>query len=193
MGADGEQSGEVTRVLRRARDGESGVWDELLALVYDQLHGLARAHMGAERAGHTLQPTALIHEAWLRLQAAGEDSLQDRERFFRVASRAMRNILIDHARRRGAAKRGGGGSREALDASVEAYDERGVDLLAVEDALIELEEVDPKLVRIVELRFFAGLEQTQVAEVLGTSLRSVERGWATARAFLGSRLGEPPA
>lgn len=183
----------ATLLLQRLSDGDESAAAELLPLVHDELHRLARHHMAGERAEHTLQPTALVHEAWMRLVGGQGTEWEGRQHFLRVASRAMRNVLVDHARARRAERRGGDRGREPFDAAVELYEEGGVDLVALSDALEQLEGVDPELLRIVEMRFFGGLQNREVAEALGTSLRSVERGWATARAWLRGALDDPPA
>ncbi len=182
---------QTTLLLRRMDEGDPQAAERLLGLLYGELHEVARGFMGGERAEHTLQPTALVHEAWLRLAGGEHPSFADRAHFVAVAARAMRRILIDHARKRGAQKRGGKGTREALDEALLAYEQRGeADLLALHEALEELEGLDPQLVRIVEQRFFAGATNAEVARALGVSERTVERGWKTARAWLHGRLSD---
>ncbi|MCB9878253.1 MAG: sigma-70 family RNA polymerase sigma factor [Planctomycetes bacterium] len=170
------------RLLRAVSAGEAGAAEQLFPLVYDELRRLAGRLMGSERQDHTLQATALVNEAYLRLVAPGAD-YQDRGHFLRTAARAMRHVLVDHARARGAQKRAGG-HRADIDAdSLAAFDD-GQQVLAVDEVLARLAAVDPQLAQLVELRFFAGLDNPTAAEALGISLRSVERGWRTARAFL---------
>ncbi len=174
--------------------GDLDAAEQLLPIVYQELHQLARRLMGNERASHTLQATALLHEAWLRLAEPGGDYV-DRGHFLRVAARAMRHVLVDHARARAAHKRGNG-LRVDLDAEALAAPDDAASLLAVDETLARLHALDPQLAQIVELRFFGGLDNPSVAESLGISLRSVERGWRTARAFLirdldARRRGEP--
>ena len=174
--------------------GDLDAAEQLLPIVYQELHQLARRLMGNERASHTLQATALLHEAWLRLAEPGGD-YADRGHFLRVAARAMRHVLVDHARARAAHKRGNG-LRVDLDAEALAAPDDAASLLAVDETLARLHALDPQLAQIVELRFFGGLDNPSVAESLGISLRSVERGWRTARAFLirdldARRRGEP--
>jgi RNA polymerase sigma-70 factor (ECF subfamily) len=170
----------TTRLLRAMAAGDPDAAGRLLPLVHAELHRLAQRLMGNERKDHTLQPTALLHEAWLRLCEPGAD-YAGRAHFLRVAARAMRNVLVDHARARLAHKRRGG-ARVDVDGLAVAGDAESV--LAVDETLARLHALDPQLVQLVELRFFGGLDNPSVAEALGISLRSVERGWRTARAFL---------
>ena len=182
---------ETVLLLRRMDQGDSEAAERLLGLLYGELHELASGYMGGERAEHTLQPTALVHEAWLRMAGTAGPELTDRAHFLALAARAMRRILIEHARRRGARKRGSGGTREPLDEALVAYERTGeADLLTLNGALGELEELDLQLAQIVEQRFFAGATNADVARALGVSERTVERGWRTARSWLRGRLGE---
>lgn len=178
-------AGAITVLLKRLAGGESAADAELLPLVYTELRALAARHLAGERAGHTLSPTALVHEAWMRL--ADDDSLApaDRRQFFAIAARRMRQVLVDHARRRDAGKRGGGGPREQVTLSG-LVDERGagIDALALDQALAQLEAHDARKVRVVELRYFAGLEMNDIAELLGISRATAHRDWEVARAFL---------
>jgi RNA polymerase sigma factor (TIGR02999 family) len=181
----------ATGLLARLRTGDGAAADELLPLVYAELLELARQRF-AGRRGHTLQPTALCHEAWLKLiQGAGD--FNDRTHFLACASRAMRQILTDHARARRAQKRGGGQAAhlESLDGLLVAYEDRALDLVDLDDLLQRLGEVDPELPPVVELRFFGGLTVGETAAVLGRSVRSVERQWTLARGWLRHRLSEP--
>lgn len=183
----------ATVLLRRLRGGDTSAAEELLSLVHAELHELARRAMGGQHPGHTLQPTALLNEAWIRLTESPGD-YEGRSHFLGVASRAMRTILVDHARRRRAAKRSGG-ERVPLDSLVEPYEDRALDLLGLDEALRDLGEVDPELVQLVELRFFGGLTHEEIAGARGCSVRTVERAWSTARSWLRQRLGsevEPP-
>ncbi|MCR9243639.1 MAG: ECF-type sigma factor [bacterium] len=177
-----EERAATTRLLRRASEGDDLAAEELLPLVYDELRRIAGSLIGRERAGHTLQATALLNEAYVRLVEPGA-SFSDRSHFLRVAARAMRNVLVDHARARRAKKRGEG-RRVDLDAEGLAVHENVEGLIAVDETLERLAAVDPQLAQLVELRFFGGLDNPATAEALGMSLRSVERGWRTARAFL---------
>ena len=181
---------EVTLLLRRMNRGEEEAGEELFALVYGELRRMAGQLMRDERSGHTLQATALVHEAWLKLAEVTEDEWEGRSHFLRVAARAMRNLLVDHARARAAKKLGGDRERLALDEMIAVYEDRGIDLLTLNEGLEELAEVDAQLARLVEVRFFAGLDNRETAEVLGISLRSTERAWYSARAFLRTRIGE---
>lgn len=178
--------GEISRLLAAWHAGERGAAERLFQVVYGELRRLAAYHMRGERAGHTLQTTALVHEVYLRL--AGQDvDWKNRGHFFAVAARAMRRILVDHARRRRAAKRGGGVAPSPLDSVVPAIDP-AVDLLDLDAALETLETLDPREARVVELRFFAGLSVPEVALALGVSDATVERDWVTARAWLRREL-----
>ena len=181
---------DVTLLLRRARRGES-VTGELMPLIYDELHRLARRHMRSERAGHTLQPTALVHEAYLRLVGSDNGPWQDRAHFFAVAANVVRRILVQHARARRSQKRGGDRQRVSLDevqpAGAEITNDR---VLAVDEALERLAELDPAKARLVELRFFAGLTNAEIADATGVSERTVARGWDFARAWLSRALRE---
>jgi RNA polymerase sigma-70 factor, ECF subfamily len=182
MGSLAPDPAATTKLLRRMAAGDGAAAEQLLPLVYQELHRLARRLMGGERTSHTLQATALLHEAWLRLAEPGGD-YADRDHFLRVAARAMRHVLVDHARARAAQKRGSG-QRLDLDTQALAAPDDAESLLAVDETLARLSALDPQLTQLVELRFFAGLDNTAVATTLGISLRSVERGWRTARAFL---------
>jgi RNA polymerase sigma factor (TIGR02999 family) len=183
----------TTGLLRRIAEGDAAAAGELLPLVYDELHQLAAGFMAGERRDHTLQPTALVHEAWLRLQGGDESGWQSRAQFIGVAACAMRRVLLDHARRRAAQKRSGSGQRVPLDDALEVLERGGVDIVSLDDALERLEVLDPELVRLVELRFYAGASNDEAAQALGVSTRTVERGWSTARSWLRAELGEPPA
>ncbi len=179
--------GEVTRLLQNVETHQTGAADALWTLVYDELQRLARRAMADERNAHTLQPTALVNEAWLKLvQPEGDPGWEGRAHFFRTAARAMRHILVDHARARGRRKRGGDAQRVDLDVdrSTPAPITPDLDLIALDDALAGLGEMDEELARLVELRFFAGLSIADTARVLGRSTATVERSWRVARAWL---------
>jgi RNA polymerase sigma factor (TIGR02999 family) len=175
--------GEVTRLLLAWRKGDRTALDRLIPLVYGELHLMAERYLRRERAGHTLQPTAIVNEAYLRLIGQGGVDWQDRAHFFAVAAQSMRRILVEYARRRGAKKRGGEGTRYLLD-TVVMSEPRAVDLIAVDDALVKLTALDPEQGRLVELRFFAGLTEEETAEVLSVSARTVHRKWHAAKLFL---------
>lgn len=181
-------SNEVTELLERCRAGDGEALASLLPLVYDDLRAIARRHLGRERRDHTLQPTALVHEAYLRLVGERNQSLENRAQFLALAATAMRRILINHAEARAAVKRGGGAQKVTLFEAASVLDERAEDLLALEEALQRLEALDAEKARIVELRFFAGLTAEESAPVLGLSLRSVERGFRFAKAWLRKEL-----
>jgi len=182
--AHAPDSGPITRRLQASR--ASGIEDaELLSLVYADLRQLAARQLGGERGGHTLSPTALVNECYLRL--AGDASLrpEDRRQFFAIAARRMRQVLVDHARRRDAAKRGGPPSPAVVTLDGLAAEARDpVDALSLEQALVQLETLDPRKARVVELRYFTGLEMSEIAELLQVSRATVQRDWDVARSFL---------
>lgn len=183
-----DETSEPTRLIRAlASDPQAG--DRLLPYLYTELHQMAQAIMRGERQDHTLQATALIHEAWLRL--SGEtDGCEGRSHFLALAARAMRHALVDHARARNAQKRGGDLNRVTLDEGISDVVAESADILAIDEALTRLAEFDPDLARLVELRFFAGLKHEEVARALGCSLRSVERKWRLARAWMLTALDD---
>lgn len=174
---------DVTRLLLDLQAGRDGAADLLVPLVYAELHDLAAHYMRGERSDHTLQPTALVHEAYMRLVDQRNVSWQNRSHFFGIAAQTMRRILVDHARRKRASKREGG-DRVTLDESVAETSQRSVDLIALDDALLKLAALDPRHAKVVELRYFGGLDIEQVAESLGISPATVKRDWTFARAFL---------
>jgi RNA polymerase sigma factor (TIGR02999 family) len=179
---------EITELLLQLSGGRPEAMDRLFPLVYDQLRRIAHNQLQDERTGHTLGTTGLVHETYLKLVDQTRAEWRDRGHFFRVASMAMRRILVDYARRYRALRRGGGLIRVELDdegvAAEAAGDERGERLLAVEDALARLAAAEPRLGQVVECRYFGGLTDEETAEALGMSLRTVERDWAKARAWL---------
>lgn len=176
----------VTQMLLAWGEGDEAARDALIPLVYDQLRRIARHHLRHERPGHSLQTTALINEAYLKLIEQSV-SWQGRNHFFGIAARLMRQILVDHARARQRLKRGGNAHQISLTAA-EDEQEQGADLLALNDALEALSEVDPQRSRIVELRFFGGLTIEETAQVMRVSTPTVERGWRAARAWLQTEL-----
>jgi RNA polymerase sigma factor (TIGR02999 family) len=195
MAPTASPAGEVTRLLQAWKQGDRGALEELIPLVYADLHRMARRHLGRERPGHTLQPTAIVNEVYLRL--VGDDDgrggdWQNRAHFFGAAARSMRRILVDHARARGAKKRGGQGASMLLDTTV-MVEPRSVDVIAVDDALEKLAALDPEQARVVELRFFAGLTEDETAEALGISARTVHRKWLSAKAYLHRELAGGPS
>lgn len=182
------RSGDVTAVLERVRRGDAGAFDELLAALYKDLKRVAAAAFRRERDGHTLQPTALVHEAYLRLARQPDAHWESRTHFLNAAAQVMRRILVDHARARQADKRGGRDVRVTLDDALAVAGGRDVELLALDDALTKLADLDEQLARVVELRAFGGLSTREVAETLGVSERTVERAWTTARTWLRMEL-----
>lgn len=182
----------VTRLLRELDEGRPGAADRLAPLVYEELHVLAVHAMRREREGHTLQPTALLHEAFFRLMGQQDVAWQNRAHFYGIAATAMRRILVDHARRKRAAKRDGGVRVTLEDHSALSAGDSGrvLDVIALDDALQRLGELDPRQARVVELRFFAGLEVEETARALGISPATVKRDWTFARAFLLRELGD---
>lgn len=161
---------------------------ELLPVVYDELRHLAQRIMRYERSSHTLDPTALVHETYLKLRAHRNLAFEDQNHFVAIAARAMRQVLVGHAEARAAAKRGGGWGRLDLDHVVMLFEDRVADVVALDEALRRLGGIDPDAVRLVELRFFGGLDMSECATVLTTSKRTVEREWALARAWLRREL-----
>ena len=174
---------EVTQLLARLGCGDAEVMADVMPLIYDELHKLARHHLGGERSDHTLQATALVHEAYLRLADQQRVHWQNRAHFFGIASRLMRRILVDYARSRHAAKRGGFAIKVALD-DVVVSDERATELIALDEALSSLSVIDPQQSRIVELRFFGGLTIEQTAQSVGVSPATVKRDLNVAKAWL---------
>ena len=179
----------VTTLLQAWSQGDESARDQLLPLVYDELRKRAAAYLRRERRDHTLPPTALVHEAYLRL-VGQRSAWQSRAQFFGVASQMMRRILVDHARARKAAKRPGSGLRVALQEDAGAVDPIEVDLILLDRALDELAALDQRQGRVVELRFFGGLSLEEIAETLGVSLATVNRDWRLARAWLHQRVRE---
>ncbi len=179
---------QTTELLRRLAGGDAQAQGPLYAAVHAELRRLAGGMMKEQRAGHTLQPTALVHEAWIRMVAGGERSYHNRGHFLCVASKAMRSVLVDHVRARRASKRGSDPAPDDLDAAVACLEAGEMDLLDLEQALEELERHDRELARMVELRFFGGLSHPDLSSVLGVSLSTVERHWRVARAFLRGRM-----
>lgn len=185
MTSSGPES--VTRLLQQWSDGDRAARDRLIAAVYDELRHIARRYMRKEPAGHTLQTTALVNEAYLRL--VDQDApWRNRAHFFAIAAQLMRRILVDRARARSSAKRGGKHHHTTLSDVAEVTDDRGIDLLVLDQALTALAALDPRQATVVELRFFGGLTIRETAEVLGVSHTIVEREWSLARAWLRREL-----
>jgi RNA polymerase sigma-70 factor (ECF subfamily) len=184
-------SGDVTELLARLSNGQQDVLPALVPLVYDELRRLAEHYLRKERGDHTLQPTALVHEAYLRLVDQRRVHWQNRAHFFGVAAQAMRRVLVDHARAHRASKRGGAWSRVTLDEAVEVGSGGGasIDLIALDEALSRLAAADPQQSRIAELRYFGGLTIEQTAEALGVSTATVKREWTVAKAWLRREIG----
>lgn len=180
---------QVTALLRSI-DQSPDAAARLLPVVYEELRAIARDRLRSERSGHTLQATALVHEAYMRLIGGEPTSWQNRAHFFGACANAMRQILVDHARRRDAHKRGGGAAKASLD-GIDAADSRDADLiLSVHEGLDMLRREDERAAQVVELKFFGGLEMSEIAEVLGASERTIHREWSFARARLVQLLGE---
>jgi RNA polymerase sigma factor (TIGR02999 family) len=176
--------GDVTRILEAMQRGEQKAADQLFELVYQELRGIAAFKMSQEREGHTLQPTALVHEAWLRLAKDGDLRFDGRAHFFTVAAEAMRRILIEAARRKRSLKRGGGAPQTELHEADLAEQARSEEMLAVDEALGVLAAKDPTAAELVKLRYFVGMRMPEAAAALGIPLRSAERLWTYAKAWL---------
>ena len=185
----GNRPVEVTVLVKRMSSGDAEAGAELYALLRDELRRLAEGQFRkAAPRDHTLQPTALVHEAWLRLVGAGAD-YEGRQHFLAVAARAMRSVLVDHARRRQSLKRGGEHKRVPMDDVVPIFEERSANLLALDEALLRLAERDNRRARVVELRFFGGLTIEETADLMETSTATVQRDWQMARLWLFNELG----
>jgi RNA polymerase sigma factor (TIGR02999 family) len=175
---------DVTQLLAKWKSGDQGALEDLTPLVYNELRRLARAYLRRERPDHTLEGTALVHEAYLRLIDQRQVEWRNRNHFFALAAELIRRILVDHARARVAAKRGGSNLKLSLDESIAPAEEKDLDLVALDDALKALANADSQQSRIVELRYFAGLTIEETADVLSISPATVKRDWAMAKAFL---------
>jgi len=174
----------ITQLLLEWGKGDTRALDELMPLVYEELHRIARHYMAGERPGHTLQTTALIHETYLRLTNQDPIAWQNRAHFFAVAAQAMRRILVDHARSRDAAKRGGGVPKVAIEETALVTQKQARELVALDDALRDLTTIDPRKSQVVGLRYFGGMSVEETAEILGVSSVTVMRDWSTAKAWL---------
>jgi len=188
MDPDRTQQSKVTRLLYELSGGNRAAVDELTPLVYQELKRLARLQLRRERLGHTLQVTALVHEAYLKLVDQRAVTWQNRAHFFGVAAQVMRRILLDYAKTRDRSKRGGGVQKISLDDALAISDDRASELVEIEDALTRLEVFDPRQAKIVELRFYGGLTVEETAEALGVSAPTIKREWAMARAWLHREL-----
>jgi RNA polymerase sigma factor (TIGR02999 family) len=186
--SDRQSDQDVTALLHQWRAGNADALERLLPLVYEELRRVARARLRQEQPGHTLQATALVHEAYLRLVGSQGQTPQNRTHLFAMAARLMREILVDHARRKAARKRGGTATMIALNESVPAPELATIDLLALDEALTELHNLEPRLCRVVELKFFAGLNIDETAQALQISTATVERDWTISKAWLHQRL-----
>jgi RNA polymerase sigma-70 factor (ECF subfamily) len=189
MCADG---GDVTLLLRAMKNGDERAAEQLLPLVYKELHRLAKAYMRRERSDHTLQPTALINEAYLRLARENVD-WQSRQHFIGFAANVMRHLLVDHARAHNAERRAGELDRVELEEEFMMSKERSKEVIALHDALSTLEQVDPRQAKVVELRYFGGFSVEEIGEILEISPRSVKRHWALARIWLFKHMAAPHA
>jgi RNA polymerase sigma factor (TIGR02999 family) len=182
-------TGEVTALLRRMKEGDKDVPDKLVPLVIDELRRLARHYMKNERVGHTLQPTALVNEAYMRLAGYTEMDWQSRAHFIGVAASVMRQVLIDYARKKHAAKRGGTEKDVQLEENLVGLSSaQSAELLDLDGALLKLEEMNPRHAKVVEMRYFGGLTVEETAEALGVSPITVKRDWSVARAWLKSQI-----
>lgn len=175
---------DVTVLLRRWRSGDESAFDQLLPMIHDALHRLAHQYVNRERRGHTLQTTALVNEAYLRLVEHQDVDWESRAHFLAVSARVMRHILVDYARQRASGKRGGGFKRITLDGEATVSAERAAELIALNDAMEALDKVNPRGCKVVELRYFGGMNNREAAEVLEISETTVERDWRLARAWL---------
>lgn len=182
--------GEITLLLDRWNNGDATALDELMPLVYEELRRMASARRRHASPAETLQPTAIVHEAYLRLVGNASLRLQDRTHFFAVAARAMRQIIIDDARRKDSLKRGGAALRVTLDEGIQGRPGKDIDIVALDDALEKLGQADPAQAQLVEMRFFAGLTLEEIADVTKVSLATTKRRWRLARAWLFRELSE---
>jgi RNA polymerase sigma-70 factor, ECF subfamily len=181
-------TGEVTRLLVDMQTGSKDAEARLLAVLYDELRRLASSYLRRERPDHTLQPTALVHEAYLRLVEQSQQNWQNRAHFLAVSAHVMRQILVDHARQRKAAKRGGQERPLPLDETMVPGTQRAEELVALDDALCRLETIDQRQSQVVELRFFGGLTEEEISHILGISVRTIKRDWNVARAWLHAEM-----
>lgn|ERR1017187_2291604 len=186
-------SAQITQLLNEVRNGDRSAESRLIGLVYPELRRMAAGYMRRERHDHTLQSTALVHEVYLRVLGPGEPQWQNRAHFFAVAAQLMRRILVDHARRQSAARRGGGAHRIDLEEPLLVCSEKMEIVLDIDWALGKLEQLDPRQAHVVVFRFFGGLSEEEIASVLGVSARTVKRDWRMARAWLHGILARNPS
>lgn len=189
----GERKNQVTQILHDWSGGDREAPERLMPLVYDEMRRIARAFISRERQGHTLQPTALVNEAYLRLVDQNSVSWQSRAHFYSVAASMMRRVLIDHARTRATEKRGGGAVRLSIEDVQIPVEERAANFVAMDEALERLSQFNERGRKIVEMRFYAGMSEEEIAEVLGVSTRTVLRDWKAARVWLFRELSENPS
>lgn len=184
------ETDDVTQILQEWHSGDKSAAERLFPLVYNELRKQARHYLNRERAGHTLQPTALVHEAYLRMVDQNSPNVENRKHFYGIASRVMRQILVDHARQHNAEKRGGAAERFSLEDLNVLPDQSATDLLELDDALARLEKIDDRKCRVVELRFFGGLTEDEIADVLGITEKTVRRDWQFAKLWLYRELSQ---
>lgn len=190
MADDVSPAGEITMLLQRSAEGDRDAFQRLIPLVYSDLRGIAHRRLRGERSDHTLNTTAVVHEAYLQLVPQATATWQDRVHFFAVAARVIRHVLVDYARHKGAQKRGGSAIRVPLREEIQGEEEATVDLLALDEALEDLAERDGRLREVVECRFFAGMTMQETAEALDVSKRTAERDWTRARTYLYRALAD---
>lgn len=182
---------DATSLLKKLCDGDPAAREAFAPILHDELRRIARHHLARERADHTMAPTELVHDAWIRLIRPDAATFENRRQFFGLASTMMRSLLVDHARRHRAERRGGGARPVTLRTGMEPSSiERKHDIMMLDDALSRLLEIDPELERVAELRLFGGLEMEEVADLLGMPLRTAERRWTAARVWLKKELGD---
>jgi len=179
---------DLTLLLTQMQRGDDRAGEKAIALVYSELHRIASRELRREKPGHLLQTTALIHEAYTRLIGSDGLEIQNRTHFFAIASQQMRRVLVDYARANHAQKRGGGAAQVALDQVQAGFDPHTVDLVALDESLRELERIDPRAARVVEMRFFGGYKDPEIAEALGVSVPTLRRDWEFARSWLFDRM-----
>lgn len=185
-----EKAHEVTEILQQWRAGDGGAAERLFPLIYDELKRQARNFLRHERADHTLQPTALVHEAYLKMIKQSSVAAENRQHFFAIASRVMRQILVDHARRHNAEKRGGAAERFSIENMDILPEQSAADLLDLDEALQKLEKFDNRKCRVVDMRFFGGLKEKEIAEVIGVTEKTVRRDWHFAKLWLYRELSQ---